>query len=263
MVFTKRFVSMLLTSLLALLLALSVTPFALAEQSTTEVDLSPLDRFTGAKIPEVTTVTSFPGSWHTWKNWHFLGGTDTAIPQGIVVMIKDDSLYIGEVVDGLPHGMGARYDLVLGGRKYYCGGFDGGKVSGHGILYNAGGTRFEGEFFNGEFDGIYDCVHVGRARQAQYSNGQFESWIGGDSDAQPRWAMLRNAKNGKVLGEFYGDNHSGWCAYIRNDGIVCIGLYGTDGKWQEGSYVFGSLFPSKNMTDVLYDVFPPFEFGED
>ena len=134
--------------------------------------------------------------------------------------------YVGELMDGKPHGQGTRVDPE-GWR--YVGEWRDGKENGHGRLYKEASDcccYYSGEWEKGDFhEGTRDCPSENYPDGAKYT-GQFK-------DGQPHGRGISYFGNGniKYVGEFKDGQPSGQgTAFNRQGGIA--------GKWcdVENSY---------------------------
>ena len=100
-----------------------------------------------------------------------------------------DRLYIGQVVDGVPEGIGVMY---LDGGNVFKGEFKNGIYEGKGIYYFNNGDKYEGDFKDGKREGkgidYYNAgPYKGDRYEGEYKNGLKEGkgiyyWNNGDRE---------------------------------------------------------------------------------
>lgn len=191
-----------------------------------------------------TEVAAVSGLWRQWEDYEFLGGTDDSVPNGLVVMIREDGnefeMYVGQVVNGIPEDLGISFGLIDGSTDFYYGGFKSGKYSGRGIRYREG-IRYEGEFIDGLLQGMGTCTKGLVEYDARFEDDiavdVFQSRV---AASRRRVTMATTQSGGKVLGEFTGNVLNGTGAYLKADGTIYIGVFIND-VYQLGSGIVGSF----------------------
>ncbi len=179
----------------------------------------------------------------------------------------DGSVYVGEVLDGEPHGFGKmtysdddEYD-----RDYYEGNWKNGEFHGRGKIVWVTGEVFEGELENGERNGYgkvtYDSGDTYEGNFVADSREGYGKYIFKDGeryegefhkDNYHGHGKLFYTSGATYVGEFKDDKKCGYGKYTYADGSTYEGMFKDDKYEGHGKYVWstGEVYEGEYKNDV-------------
>ncbi|RLN06132.1 hypothetical protein BBJ28_00004727 [Nothophytophthora sp. Chile5] len=134
--------------------------------------------------------------------------------------------YVGEVLDGVPHGRGESHHEATG--DVYVGSWMAGRRSGHGVVTLRDGSVYRGEWRNGRRNGfgLFDDART----RARYDG----KWVG---DVRCGRGVCTYANGCSYEGDWQDDARHGAGRYLFADGSCFDGAWQSDNFCGDGSFV--------------------------
>jgi hypothetical protein len=164
--------------------------------------------------------------------------SDPASIQGKQALSLKDGEYVGDVLNGVPHGRGTLTYHPAMDRTEYKGEWKEGEFHGRGVLTFTSGSKMTGTWVNGflEGEGIYEW-ESGAKYQGTFKNSQFHGK-----------GKCRNEDGSNYTGDFENGQEHGQGTYTKSDGDSYTG------QWVKSIMSTKDHMPMGNIMDKAYGI---------